>query len=310
MIDRKKDSSSQSFAAESSLGDALDKAKKESYDALCDSFNTRQVMLVISDLVGTVNSTNWQQDSKNNIIAAAQWVTEMVNIFGLNGNAAIKSDVIGWTGSSIPEEAKAFVYPLSDLRDELRRKARSAEGFAASDLEIVSKFEANNTNAAGRDYSAISTKFIQDVRAIPGADSKSLSKSVLELCDRLRDVDLMDKGIYLEDSDKANEPALVRPVTKEILTARRIGDQQRRDKLKAKEDREKQAAEEAARKAEKGKINHLTMFRTDEFSAWDEDGIPIKDAEGKDVAKSRGKKLRKDWERQKKLHETWLATQN
>lgn len=49
------------------------------------------------------------------------------------------------------------------------------------------------------------------------------------------------------------------------------------------------------------------MFRTSEFSEWDEEGLPVKDHEGKEVAKSRGKKLRKDWERQRKLHEAWLA---
>ena len=119
----------------------------------------------------------------------------------------------------------------------------------------------------------------------------------------------MNKGIYLEDSDKPDQPALVRPVTRELLAARAGRERQLLAKSKAKEDRERQAAEDAARKAEQGKISHLSMFRTDEFSAWDEDGIPMKDAEGKDVAKSRGKKLRKDWERQKKLHEGWLAMQ-
>jgi cysteinyl-tRNA synthetase len=53
----------------------------------------------------------------------------------------------------------------------------------------------------------------------------------------------------------------------------------------------------------------LEMFRTSEFSAWDADGLPTADAEGKEVAKSRSKKLRKDWERQKKLHEAWSAQQ-
>lgn len=49
------------------------------------------------------------------------------------------------------------------------------------------------------------------------------------------------------------------------------------------------------------------MFKTAEFSAWDEDGLPTKDAEGEPVNKSRAKKLRKDWERQKKAHDAWLA---
>ena len=51
------------------------------------------------------------------------------------------------------------------------------------------------------------------------------------------------------------------------------------------------------------------MFRTAEYTEWDADGMPTKDAEGKEVAKSKRKKLVKEWERQKKLHEEWKAKQ-
>ena len=49
------------------------------------------------------------------------------------------------------------------------------------------------------------------------------------------------------------------------------------------------------------------MYRTAEFSEWDEGGFPVKDAEGKDVAKSRAKKLRKEFEVQRKRFEAWRA---
>ena len=47
------------------------------------------------------------------------------------------------------------------------------------------------------------------------------------------------------------------------------------------------------------------MFRSevDKYSDFDEDGIPIKDANGEPIAKSAWKKLKKDWEKQKKLFE-------
>lgn len=47
------------------------------------------------------------------------------------------------------------------------------------------------------------------------------------------------------------------------------------------------------------------MFRTEEYSEWDQEGLPLKDKEGVELTKSRTKKLKKDWERQKKLHEAW-----
>ena len=109
---------------------------------------------------------------------------------------------------------------------------------------------------------------------------------------------------------KPPEPALVRPVTRGLKADRANRDQQKVAKQKAKADREKLAAEEAAKKAEQGKIDHLQMFRTNEYSAWNDQGIPTHDAEGKELPKTRAKKLAKEWEAQKKKRELWLASQS
>ena len=47
------------------------------------------------------------------------------------------------------------------------------------------------------------------------------------------------------------------------------------------------------------------MFRNQPelYSAFDAEGIPTHDAEGKEISKSMSKKLKKDWEKQKKLFE-------
>lgn len=80
-----------------------------------------------------------------------------------------------------------------------------------------------------------------------------------------------------------------------------------RQKLEAKEKRDREEAEKKAKLAEQAKISHSELFRTNEYSAWDADGLPTKDREGADVPKSKAKKLRKEWEKQKKLHEEYLA---
>jgi hypothetical protein len=48
------------------------------------------------------------------------------------------------------------------------------------------------------------------------------------------------------------------------------------------------------------------MFKSqiDLYSLFDEDGIPTHDAAGEKISKSGYKKLRKDWEKQKKLFES------
>jgi hypothetical protein len=52
------------------------------------------------------------------------------------------------------------------------------------------------------------------------------------------------------------------------------------------------------------------MFRSqlDLYSAFDEEGMPTLDAAGEKISKSAYKKLRKDWEKQKKLFESANST--
>ena len=125
----------------------------------------------------------------------------------------------------------------------------------------------------------------------------------MSLCDRLRDSSLLDLGIYLEDRDGL--PALIRPVSREMIRTRAEIAEKARQKQAEKERMEREALE----KAEKGNLSHKEMFRTTEFSEWDSDGMPTKDASGEPLARSKGKKVKKEWERQKRLHETWLASQ-
>ncbi|MCJ1387057.1 hypothetical protein MMC17_010186 [Xylographa soralifera] len=288
--------------AEQELAHALDKAQKELYGALCDSFNTPSAMVIISELISVFNGLDKSGLSSQSVGATAKWITSLVNIFGLNGLASPEEDTIGWSGISIPEAAKPYVYPLATVRDELRRKARSVEGLSSHDLDIVKQLEtlnAGDTQKEAGSYAKVAEIFAQDITAL--RNSSSLAKDVLQLCDRLRNVDLWEQGIYLEDRD-GNQPALVRPVTKELLAARQEKEEKDRQKQKAKEDSQK----ETAAKVDQGRQSHMDMFRTPEYSAWDEDGVPVKDIDGEELPKSRVKKLKKDWERQKKLHERWV----
>ena len=277
---------------------ALEKAKKDVYDSLCDSFNTTSVMNTMSEFITIYNSREKNPIGLDVTTKAAQWVTSLVNTFGLNGAATPEDSTLGWSGIDIPDAAKPLVYPLSAFRDELRKKARSPQGISPSDLEPA-KVTADLSGNQQPPYSSIVQDFSAKVLAASG--SKTISKDILALCDHLRDTALWNVDIYLEDRD-GNQPALVRPVTKELRALRSDKEDKERQRLQAKEEREK----EALARADKGKLSHLEMFRTAEFSVWDEEGLPLKDREGVEIAKSRSKKLRKDWERQRKLHEAWV----
>ncbi|CAG8140978.1 unnamed protein product [Penicillium nalgiovense] len=293
----------QSSGTDTTFAADLEAAKKAVHDQLCDSFNTPAVMASISELISKFNIADKAAVPSQDVQAAARWVTSMVNMFGLNGTASADSTEIGWSGIDIPEEAKPYLYPLSAIRDTLREAARSKAGISAKDIEaaVAQASAPQEASEVAKPYAELFSNFRNKVVSLESSDS--IGKDILSLCDRVRDIDLFDVGIALEDRE--NQPALVRPVTQEMLKAR----EEKETRARQKQAEKLKNQQEALKKAEKGKLSHLEMFRTSEYTAWDDEGMPTRDAAGEEITKSRVKKLRKDWERQKKAHDAWLATQ-
>ncbi|RKO89692.1 hypothetical protein BDK51DRAFT_27354, partial [Blyttiomyces helicus] len=140
------------------------------------------------------------------------------------------------------------------------------------------------------------------------AQSKADHVEILKLCDKLRDEDLAELGVVLDDREGGK--ALVKLVDKEVLLKQREEKKQREaEKQREKEDRLRAIAQKRLEKLEKGRTPPSELFRTEEYSAWDELGIPTTDKEGAELPKSRRKKLEKEHGAQKKLHEEFLAAQ-
>ncbi|GAB7347056.1 hypothetical protein MBLNU459_g3195t1 [Dothideomycetes sp. NU459] len=290
------------LAPDGPLTESLQSAKIKLDDALCDSFDTPTAMRVISDLITAYNSERNVSDDTTRTFAA--WITEIVNIFGLESSP--EPSRVGWSGIDIPEAAVPFVYPLSTFRDEVRRQAIA--GTIQQD-DVLAAFDTKALQAElspeSKPYATAAVEFLAKISAL--LKDNAPAKAYLPLCDEVRDTTLWNLDIYLEDRD--NHPALVRPLNASLRQERSNREAMAQLKLdKAKAAKEAKDRDEKE-KLEKGKLSHLEMFRTSEFSEWDAEGLPTKDADGKDVAKSRGKKLRKDYDRQKKLHEAWLAAQ-
>lgn len=228
----------------------------------------------------------------------------MVNTFGLNGTASPDDEATGWSGIGVPEEAKRYLIPLSKLRDSLRQEIKSPAGLTPEVKQSILDSTADKIppdTAEPNPYFKVLHGFHASLTSIPTTTPTTLSQDILQLCDRVRDTDLWGLNIYLEDRE-APQPALIRRVTPALRAARQERDErdQQREAVKVERAREAQA------KADKGRLSPMDMFRTDEYSVWDQDGIPVRDKEGKEITKSRAKKLRKEWERQKKLHEGWV----
>ena len=70
--------------------------------------------------------------------------------------------------------------------------------------------------------------------------------------------------------------------------------------------RKDEQARQLAEKMAKMSLAPEEMFKsqTDLYSSFDTDGVPTHDKEGKELSKSALKKLKKEWEKQKKLYES------
>lgn len=168
-------------------------------EALCDSFDTPSAMKTIADLISTYSKA---EDPPNSVtVDIARWTTSMVAIFGLNGSAKVNDRTIGWSGIDVPAEAMLILTSLSNKRDILRRKA-IAKVIAKDDLTPVAYPEQELTEerrGIEAPFKALLDRFNRDLKLV--SDSETLSNDVLKLSDRIRDVDLFDLNVYLEDKE-------------------------------------------------------------------------------------------------------------
>lgn len=128
--------------------------------------------------------------------------------------------------------------------------------------------------------------------------------NVLSQCDSIRDEALPPLGIRLEDVNNTSVFKLDDPenILKEIALKQKAKREQ--------EDMKKKRAAAAAEKAEKMKVRPQDLFlsQSEKFSAFDENGIPTLDKEGKELSKGASKKIKKEWDAQKSNYDKYLAS--
>lgn len=304
-----KDTANNQPSPSNPLSTALEKTKKETDAALCDSFNTPLVMQSISNLVTEANSaiSNDPNTDTTPILSIAHWITHIITIFGLNGSANPNTTTIGWEGVSIPTPAQPVIYRLSQIRDEVRRQARTKAVVPEVLEKLASQPLPTTPTPENLSYVTAYQTFQSQVKTAL-AQPAGIETELLRLCDSLRDTVLWDQDIYLEDRD-APLPALVRPLDANMKAARAAKERAAEEKRLAKERRLAEEATKNAAVAEKAKVQPQDMFKTDEFAEWDANGVPTKLKGGDDLPKSRKKKLEKDWKAQKVAHEKWKNEQ-
>jgi len=262
-----------SFAAEEeTLLESFGQQQVVVHNAMCDSINTPVVMQALQELI------------------------VKTNIYLSGGRSKINMDVLEMIARYITRIFKVF--GLADTGADI--------GFGAN---ASSSTSIENAEDLIMPYVRTLSRFRDAVRDLARSDKPP--KDLLMLCDKLRDVELPELGVLMDDQDDGR--ALVKLVGKQEIE--RIKEEKRKREEEKHTKKAGQLAElerKRMEKLEKGKMSAEAMFRSPmhaaSYSAFDEQGVPTHDATGAELSKSRRKKLQKEWEVQKKLHAEYLAS--
>lgn len=257
---------------EKQLSQELIATQARVHESFCDNLSTPQVLKALTDLVTTTNNYIKSIGTElrlEPVLANCQYITKILGVIGFN----IRSDKLGWTNESDAES-----------------------NVSGSIEETVMPY-----------VKALST-FRDNVRSM--AINKVDSVEYLKLTDSLRDNDLLKLNIALDDRNGQN--ALIKFLSDDekmemlkLLQEKEAREEAKR--LKKLEQQKANAKKEEERKA-KASVSPLDMFKDKKmYSAWDEQGIPTMDIDGNEITKSMTKKLKKQWEQQKKLHEEYFG---
>lgn len=251
---------------------SLDKAQASFHANLCNSFATSAALDDITFAISSANAyITGGVKNLTPVKEVAAWITRQVQMFGLD-TAPLQA--IGWSSAS-------------------------SEGGAGADREEIL---APYLRALSTFRDSIRTTAVANMKA---PETKTLAKELLTISDSLRNEVLPPLGVRLDDREgqaaliKLEDPAV-------ILAEIREKEEKIRQKAAEKAKREAEAAEKEREKAEKERVDPRVMFRTDEYEEWDEEGLPTKLKGGEELPKSRVKKVRKDFDRQKKVYEARL----
>ncbi|OAA41694.1 cysteinyl-tRNA synthetase [Metarhizium rileyi] len=300
----------------------LEQAKKEVETALTNSFDTPRAMLVLLKLVNTTNVfvKNNKDVDLTHVEAVARWITKMVGIFGLDSNASPPYEGLGWASSIAADiDPTKAVQPYAEIvktvQTEVSKLSLSSETLSnllsrdpSKDFESIASSGSRDIEKLSLPYIRVVTQIRDELRRIVSSQTPETKKAILIMTDRIRDVDLTNLGVYLDDRPD-NQPSLIKFIpAAELIRAREEKAAREAERAQKKEEARiaREKAEQEAK--EKAKMPPTEMFKSDErYSAWDESGMPTKMKDGSDVPKSQVKSLRKMWDKQKKIHEEFKA---
>lgn len=226
-----KDLSLSEDAGAKGLLEDFDQAKKDLDAALRNSFDTPTAMQVLLKLVRNANI--YMNSSNSNVQAlesVARWVTKIVGIFGLDANAQPPYEGgLGWSSATASNKAnvdpQTAVKPYAAVFNQVKQEVAALD-LSSGNESIKSLLEQQNPDSefaeleksGEKDAEKLALPFIRATSKLRdelrttissgAALDPKVKQAILALSDRIRDYDLTDLGVQLDD--RVDGPSLVK----------------------------------------------------------------------------------------------------
>jgi len=237
--------------------------------ALADNFNTRSAITAISDLINDLNkefkATN-TYSIYSSLLEITIWITRILSTFGFPPSKI--PGRIGWSDDQ--DVVLPYLRTAVRYRDAIRAKAISK--LEIDEIDTLTR----RLDTLNRNEDPIFARYISGVTSFTTAienlfKAKAPFSCYLKECDRFRDETMLELGVSIDDTDF--DIATIRFADAARLVAERdqkraaLAERKTTEKQKRKEEEDRKLRE----KQEKGKISPSEMFRTPEYSLWDEE---------------------------------------
>lgn len=252
------------------LSNKFYETKKSVHAALCDNIDTKSSLDSIRELISHAN------------IYIRDIQSENINVQILEDIAIYITELLQIFGAISSKSKKSIGFP-----------AKTGDNESENKEEILIPYL-----TALADFRKVVRESALEVKAT----------KILQLCDELRDDILPNLSVRLEDKEGKS---VIKLVDREVLMREKEEKKRREEQKKA----EQLAKAELQRQKDKEreeqrKINPKDMFKnqTDKYSAFDEEGLPTLDNEGKEISKGMQKKLKKLQQQQEAKYSEYLKS--
>lgn len=219
------------------LLEELEQAKKDFNAALCNSFDTPSAMQVVLRLVRNANVYMNDRTVETNlqaVEAVGRWVTKIVGILGLDASAQPPYDGLGWAsaGATTNVDPETAIKPYAAVYSTVKKEVQDL-GLGASVQSVLEQqtpdTEFSELEKTGeRDIEKLALPYLRatsrlrdELRSLVSTVTlePKTKQAVLALSDRIRDYDLTDLGVQLDD--QVDKPSLIKFVPAAKLIAAR-----------------------------------------------------------------------------------------